>query len=289
MGIETSHADFIDFVEQSPAHLNALHAALGAEDEDINALLKRMDVPLVPRRAPTLNRAQPKGDTPKTKLEEVLKRGEANMDLFDEENLIAEKEEGLQLEVEEDLGVTTVKGDIFSIHNTATQWLKGTSGGDMSASELEEISEIFYEYPSSMSTRDARIVYLVLSVPGEITARKAIRETWGKGQAVYFLVAHTQHRRRALASNQESGISEKLYRGKDYTNEIAQEQAKFEDLIVIAMAEGYRVAVYKMLAGVHAVEHHAKEGWKYLVKVNIFNSFQYSYDFTLRFDILNIF
>jgi U3 small nucleolar ribonucleoprotein component len=44
MGIATSHADFIDFIKQSPAHLNALHAALGAEDEDINALLKRMDV-----------------------------------------------------------------------------------------------------------------------------------------------------------------------------------------------------------------------------------------------------
>jgi hypothetical protein len=40
MGIETSHADFIDFVNQSPAHLNALHAALGAEDKDVNALLR---------------------------------------------------------------------------------------------------------------------------------------------------------------------------------------------------------------------------------------------------------
>ena len=44
MGIETSHADFIDFVERSPAHLNALHAALGAEDEDVNAMLRGLDV-----------------------------------------------------------------------------------------------------------------------------------------------------------------------------------------------------------------------------------------------------
>ena len=40
MGIETSHADFVDFVKQSPAHLNALHAALGAEDEDVNVLMR---------------------------------------------------------------------------------------------------------------------------------------------------------------------------------------------------------------------------------------------------------
>ena len=39
MGIETTHTDFIDFVAQSPAHLNALHAALGAEDEDVNELM----------------------------------------------------------------------------------------------------------------------------------------------------------------------------------------------------------------------------------------------------------
>jgi hypothetical protein len=40
MGIETSHADSVNFIKQSPAHLNALHAALGAEDEDVNALLR---------------------------------------------------------------------------------------------------------------------------------------------------------------------------------------------------------------------------------------------------------
>jgi len=46
MGIETSHADFIDFVERSPAHLNALHAALGTEDEDLNKIMLGMRAPL---------------------------------------------------------------------------------------------------------------------------------------------------------------------------------------------------------------------------------------------------
>ena len=39
MGIETSHTDFINFVKQSSAHLNALHAVLGAEDDDLNKII----------------------------------------------------------------------------------------------------------------------------------------------------------------------------------------------------------------------------------------------------------
>ena len=49
MGIETSHTDFIDFVERSPAHLNALHAALGAEDEDVYAVLRGLSPKALPK------------------------------------------------------------------------------------------------------------------------------------------------------------------------------------------------------------------------------------------------
>jgi len=193
-------------------------------------------------------------------LEEVLRRGEQGKqtDLFDALELPAEEEEKRELIEENNIGAR-VHGDSIKVHNTATQWMKNKDGTPLSPTELAEVSSVFYEYPAAMETRDAKTVYLVLSMPGETGARQAIRDTWGEGSAVYFILGHTQ-----IGAGNHNDKSAR----NDYTDDVAKEQAAHEDLIVVAMAELYVHAEYKMLVALHAVKYHAKPGWNYVVKTD---------------------
>jgi hypothetical protein len=246
MGIETSHADFIDFIKQSPAHLNALHAALGAEDEVINELMRGLESSTARR-----------------------------------EGCIMAKHSDIE-GADHELSIHATTGDALNVADTASDcclqcakapgclaavfqaseracWLK-TSDGPLIASgdddstvvtPLQTVTEVSDERREVVPTE---VTVFVLSGRDHFEARCNIRKTWGAEHDIVFMVGKActiplEERKDEWTCERDIAIVPSEMRAASLSIEESMVDARIDrepDVVRLDMTDAYRSLALKV-------------------------------------------